>query len=327
MEQLRRKKIVLLIGIPISFIAGFFLHPLVFSDFQPRCDWRTVSYTNPELDCINTEAVFSEIHERELKVKEYVESVTKLKRANRVGVFFRDLKTRRWFGINHADNFSPGSLLKLPLAVAFYKLAEIDERMLSQELEYKASGASLNDLEFFKRSEPLVSDKKYSVMDLIERMIKDSDNEVLPTLISALPEGYYEKVLLDLGIRIPSLRDGGIRADFFSPSSNAAVLRSLYNSSYLNVAGSRTVLEILTRSSFNEGLVAGLPDGTLIAHKFGEGIAVDPVTHENIKLELHACGIVYKNDAPYILCVMTEGSDFKDLSKVISDISRIIWSN
>lgn len=315
-------------AIPLAtFVIGFICAWLFLSPSPANCSFSVESYTNPELDCINTDEVFSNIHNTELKVKEYIDSAIASKKAKRVSVFFRDLKTRRWFGVNHTDNFSPGSLLKLPLAIAFYKLAEIDPSVLSKNLVYTPSTDSLNNLEFFRKAEPLNTGVAYPVADLIERMIKDSDNEVLPTLFSAMHPMYYEKVLGDLGVRIPLPSEGGIHARFFSSYTNSAILRSLYNSSYLNLTGSRAILEILAKSSFDEGLTLGIPNEVKVSHKFGEAVGVDPVTNKVVRIELHDCGIVYRPDNPYIICVMTEGLDFKDLSEVVGSVSEIVWSN
>ena len=79
-------------------------------------------------------------------------------------------------------------------------------------------------------------------------------------------------------------------------------------------------MQILSKTSFNKGMVAGLPKGVSISHKFGERGFSD----SNIK-QLHECGIVYMAGSPYLVCVMTRGTDFDQLSSVIADISGIIY--
>lgn len=92
----------------------------------------------------------------------------------------------------------------------------------------------------------------------------------------------------------------------------------LYNSTYLPRESSQEILTFLSHSSFTAGLVAGVPDTTTVAHKFGER-AIDP--GQNIS-QLHDCGIVYVPRQPYILCVMTQGYDYDELAKVIAEVSR-----
>ena len=41
--------------------------------------------------------------------------------------------------------------------------------------------------------------------------------------------------------------------------------------------------------------------------------------------QLHDCGIIYYPGNPYLLCVMTRGDSFGELSSTIRDISDIIY--
>ena len=43
--------------------------------------------------------------------------------------------------------------------------------------------------------------------------------------------------------------------------------------------------------------------------------------------ELHDCGIVYQNDDPYVLCVMTQGRSFAELQALIADISSTVYAS
>lgn len=41
-----------------------------------------------------------------------------------LSVYFRNLTNGNWFGIEEKELFSPASLMKLPLLLAYYKLEE-----------------------------------------------------------------------------------------------------------------------------------------------------------------------------------------------------------
>jgi len=79
-------------------------------------------------------------------------------------------------------------------------------------------------------------------------------------------------------------------------------------------------LEFLSQVEFKEGIVAGVPRDVVVSHKFGERGTADSNT-----LQLHDCGIVYYPSNPYLLCVMTRGSDFEKLKEVIKTISATIY--
>ncbi len=324
---LKEKKILLGIGaILVCTLAYAFFAQAKNSDQSTATCSHTHRYINPELDCINTDTAYAHIRTSEEKTRAYVGEEIDNAHATRISVFFRDLQTKRWYGVNENEQFSPGSLLKLPLAIAYYKLAEVTPEILTQEFIYK-QGDSLNTLEHFDSSTPLVQGKAYSVSDMIERMLKNSDNDVVATLAGYINKEVYQKVFTDLGVDVPAAQNGGINADFFSAKIYAAMLRTLYNASYLNPEQSEKILTILSQSSFADGLVFGLPQRTMIAHKFGERTEIDVNTKQVVKRELHDCGIIYRQDNPYILCVMTEGQNFDDLKKIIANISRIVWEN
>jgi len=56
-----------------------------------------------------------------------------MKNIIRASVFYRDLTTRRWFGIDDTANFYGASLLKLPLSIIYYKFAEVAPDILLQK--------------------------------------------------------------------------------------------------------------------------------------------------------------------------------------------------
>jgi hypothetical protein len=57
-----------------------------------------------------------------------------------------------------------------------------------------------------------------------------------------------------------------------------------------------------------------------VAHKFGErtGFA------GGVK-QLHDCGIVYYPKNPYLLCIMTRGTDFTKLESTIAAVSKMVY--
>lgn len=83
---------------------------------------------------------------------------------------------------------------------------------------------------------------------------------------------------------------------------------------------SEKALELLSRSSFNKGFVAGLPKGVVVAHKFGERGGLK----NNLK-QFHECGIIYFPENPYLLCVMTLGENEDNLIDLIKTVSSKVY--
>ena len=72
---------------------------------------------------------------------------------------------------------------------------------------------------------------------------------------------------------------------------------------------------------FPQGIVAGVPPGITVASKYGE-YAQGKGGEEK---QLHEFGIVYHPNGPYILGVMTQGSNFERQAEVIRTVSAMIY--
>ena len=71
--------------------------------------------------------------------------------------------------------------------------------------------------------------------------------------------------------------------------------------------------------------MAGVPSSTVVAHKFGEHVSL--ANGQINTIELHDCGIVYYNNNPYFLCIMTKGRDLGELKNIIKGISSIVYQS
>jgi beta-lactamase class A len=71
------------------------------------------------------------------------------------------------------------------------------------------------------------------------------------------------------------------------------------------------MLSLLSQEWFTEGVVAGLPEGTDFAHKSG-----------NLGGATHDAAVVWGAGGPYVIVVMTDGSDGWT---PIADVSAAVW--
>jgi len=252
-------------------------------------------------------------------IQKVVDEKVKTGQAKQIAVYFRSLNNGPWFGIGEDEAFFPASLLKVPIMIAYYKWTETDSNVLNKEIKYdenlnKVLG-NFDNVQYFKSDNPITVGNTYKVEDLIERMIINSDNNAKNLLVLNLdtPERLLN-VYTDLGLAsAPELRGSG---DVLSVHEYATFFRILYNASYLSKDLSKKALELLTKSNFKQGLVTRLPEEVKVAHKFGE----HQDTNNNYK-QLHDCGIIYYPGYPYLICVMTRGNNFEDLTKVLQDVS------
>ncbi len=274
---------------------------------------------NPLLGCaVAPQKFVTEFIPLKNKLEQLINNKIASNEAKNISIYF-DTRDGRWLGINQDQTYSPASLLKAPIMIAIFKMAESDPKILSKKILFEGD-YNLNTEQNFKPAEVLEPYKYYTVEDLIERMIVYSDNNTLPLLVKIMDEKTFSAVYSDLGLGsgLPATKD-------YTPKSYSIFFRVLYNGTYLNKEMSEKALELLSKVDFTQGIRAGLPANMVVADKFGERDISDLTSNpENVK-ELHDCGIVYFPGHPYLLCIMTKGSDFDKLSTTIKDISSLVY--
>ncbi len=271
-------------------------------------------YINPLLFIDNSKEDFSEYKRLEKQMRDYIDESVKNGNASKVSVYFRDLNTSRWGGINERDLYAPSSMLKVAILMSYLKIVENDPGILEEKIWYQRKDVYG---EFYKPTRK-IEEGYHSVKELLQYMIIDSDNTSMSLLVAFRSKnvvGIYSD------LRLPDLLKGS--DDFMSAESYSYLFRTLYNATYLRRSYSEEALKILTLTSFDKGIVSGVPSSIKVAHKFGEHtVLTDGKVAER---QLHDCGIVYAPDKPYLLCVMTKGTNFADLEQIIGDLSRMVY--
>lgn len=289
--------------------------------FEQKCD-SNLKLVTSDVMC-NKAYVISKAEYLALrdKISSYIADETTSGHVMRAGVYFRDLDNGPTMGINEKDKFVPASLLKVPLMLTYLNMADDTSDILDEKLGFEWMAPP--DLEqFFKPSHTIAPETPHTVNELLYNMIAYSDNASYYVLLQHLKDidpamDTFFSTFQDLGIIDPtSDLDQSI-----STKSYASLFRALYNASYLSKASSEKALELLAASDFNDGLIAGIPAGIKVAHKFGERYGIT-----GNEKELHDCGIIYYPGNPYLLCVMTEGPDYPALATVIQNISRMVYA-
>ncbi len=247
-----------------------------------------------------------------------IDAVVKSGDATRAAVYFRDLDAGRWIGINQNDTYYPASLLKVPTLIAYYKQMEQDPSLFLKTIDYNPS---VLPKEPFVAPSELVAGHSYSVQDLINKMVVDSDNGATFSLLANLNSEFLNQVYVALGIQNPGDDSQNYQ---ISARTFGLFFRVLYNATYLSPESSEQAMKLLSQATFADGLVAGVPEGTVVAHKYGEHV----LSQNNVAtgVELSDCGIIYYPSHPYLLCVMTSAKDVKTADTIISNMSRAAYA-
>jgi beta-lactamase class A len=285
------------------------------------CDDKDLNHLNPQIVCLGKQIVNKKSYvEFKIKLNLYIDREKTEGNISEAAIYFRDLQYGPTFGIDEYAKFSPASLLKLPMMISYLDLSESDPKILDNEIYFEGYNQDIKQSIL-----PKISAKEgvhYKILELINMMIKYSDNDSYYALLAYLNTLAPNTQLLrdtfvDLGIIDPK----STFEETITVKSYAGIFTQLFNSTFFSSkVTSEIALSMLTDTDFTEGVVAGVPRGTRVAHKFGERF--DDVA--KVK-QLHDCGIVYYPQNPYLLCVMTKGDDIDKLKLFISEVSRMTY--
>ena len=279
------------------------------------------AYINPLLSCdISEDTQYAPYTKLANHVNEVIREELGQGKATRISTYIRDMNTGHWTGVDADSLFAPASLFKVPLFIALLKTSESRPGFLQSPITL--SGTDENERVLIQPRTPLVRGQTYSLSDALRAMITESDNNAARALSDRVSQDALNDVYGDFGLT-PATQEDKI---IVSPKMYMRIFRILYNSSYLERAESQYALELMTRATFADGLVAGVPHETVVSHKFGEREIYAGSNKNLVLVQLHDCGIVYYPRAPYGICVMTEGSDIEQLKTVIARISLTTYN-
>ncbi|MCX6290409.1 MAG: serine hydrolase [Bacteroidetes bacterium] len=235
-----------------------------------------------------------------------------------VSVYYRRLNDGAWFLINGAKTYTPASLMKVAFLISILKQSETDPGLLNKKIYFDKHFQ--NDYHQNIKNFGLEQKRNYSVKELLSDMIVHSDNDALILISQLTDQKVFSKIFTDLGVASPPM-DPTKGADYvIAVNDFCKLFRILYNSGYLTDAHSEFALELLSASTYKDGLLKNLEPAFPVSHKFGERVSGNTA-------QLHEIGIFYSESEPYLLGVMSEGRDLKNLSTVLSQVSEIVYRN
>ncbi len=229
-------------------------------------------------------------------------------------VYVKDMNSGFWTSMYGNNEYLPGSLMKLPILMYYLKQEEIRPGTLKKEFVYQKPDLTFPNQKY--KGDSIIPGQKYTVEKLLEYMTDESDNNATYLLSSHMDKDQYRQFFRD--IDIPFCDEPSDAVYSISPRQYSKFLRLLFNATYVNEVLSEYGLRLLTESSFREGIVKELPEGTVVAHKFGErGI--------NESMDFSESGIVYAHNSPYILTIMTRGKHIETQTAFVSGMSAMIY--
>ena len=233
---------------------------------------------------------------------------------NSASFYMKDYSSNDWMAINEDEKYSPGSLLKVPQLITYLKMNEEKPGLLNKRLTF--SHQLITDKKPVYTSKSIKIGQSYTIKELLKFMIQYSDNNATMLLNENIDVKVFKKVFTDLGLTEP---DWYAKNYPISASEYSVFMRALFNAGYLNTKDSEFAVGLLTESDFKNGIANGLPSSVQMAHKFGE-------SGDDKEKQLHESAIIYLNNSPILVTIMTKGKDMSKLSLVIKEASNLVYT-
>jgi beta-lactamase class A len=247
-----------------------------------------------------------------------------------VAIAFRTLDGKtEWF--YHADDsFHAASTMKVPVMIELYRQVQSGKLKLSDPLTIHNEFHSIVDGSPYKLdpSDDSESDlykaegQTRTLSELCELMITVSSNLATNLIIEKLGVESIRATVHSLnadgmhvlrGVEDQKAFEKGLN-NTTSAHALQILLASIADNTAAGPDASQQMLAILERQKFNEGIPAGLPPGTKVAHKTGEITKIH-----------HDAAIVYA-PRPFVLVILVRGlPDIKDSSALMADITRLLY--
>jgi beta-lactamase class A len=247
-----------------------------------------------------------------------------------VAVYFQTLDGKAEWSFRADDVFHAASTMKIPVMIELFHQVKQRKLKLSDSLEIKNEFHSIVDGSVYKLS---VADDSESELykaegetrtlgELCERMITVSSNFATNLLVERLGVDNIRATVHALGADGMSvLRGVEDNKAYEKGLSNTATARGLAilleaiaDGKAVDAESSQQMIAILERQKFNEGIPAGLPSGTPVAHKTGEITKIH-----------HDAAIVFAKRA-FILVILARGlAEQKDSAELMAGISKSLY--
>jgi len=247
-----------------------------------------------------------------------------------VGIAFRTLDGKEEWYSRADDSFHAASTMKVPVLIELFHQVKDGNLKLSDSLVLRNEFRSIVDGSPFKLDAADDSEadlykaegQTRTVSQLAELMITVSSNFATNLLIEKLGVENIRSTVHSLGADGMNVLRGVEDGKAFEKGMNntttarglATLMTAIADGKAVDAEASKQMIAILERQKFNEAIPAGLPTGTVVAHKTGDITKVH-----------HDAAIVYAK-RPFVLVILVRGiTEDKEAYKLMAAIARDLY--
>lgn len=236
-----------------------------------------------------------------------------------IGLAVKNMNTQNVVYINEEKVFPSASLIKL------FIFAEACRQIKEGKIELNQKITLANDDKVGGDGilKELKAGHKFTIGELLTLMTIISDNTATNIIIDILGMDNINTLISNLGFDSTMLQRKMMdfkaaqagKENITSAKDILKILDSLFNGRLIDRDSSQFIVDVLKKQQVKGRLDLYLPDDIMIAHKTGD---LDYLEHD--------VGIVYLEDNPYIICVLTnENISNKEGREIIGRLSKMVY--
>ena len=300
---------VLLVGFGLA--VGWFL-------FNSKNQESKYNLLDPSAGLGNSQQYIINFDPVRQQVKDYLNDLN-----TSYGLYFEYLPTGSNIRVDEDSVSVAASLMKLPVVMDLYKLAEagtinledtvmVEQGDVDADLEYgDPSGLSAGQTISLRNAARLaLHNSDNTAINIIKRVIKP----LLTDETDAIQSLDIAYTLADDEYSAGPLQDKVLK---INARSYGSILKCLYFACFLNSADSQEILSYLVGSVGTDRLSSAVPKNVQVAHKVGSAIKAQS-----------DCGIIYVPSQPYLLCLMFwdyQDPSGKETTAYFNKVSKMLY--
>jgi beta-lactamase class A len=248
-----------------------------------------------------------------------------------VGIAFHTLDGKDEWYSRADESFHAASTMKVPVLIELFHQVKGGKLKLSDPLVVRNEFRSIADGSPFKLDAADDSEadlykaegQTRTISQLAELMITVSSNFATNLLIEKLGVENIRATVHSLDAEGMNVLRGVEDGKAFEKGMNntttarglATLMTAIADGKAVDAESSKQMIKILERQKFNEAIPAGLPTGTVVAHKTGDITKVH-----------HDAAIVYTR-RPFVLVILVRGiTEDKEAYKLMAAIARDLYN-
>lgn len=224
----------------------------------------------------------------------------------KASVVVHNLADGRYAAVGESDVYYAASTFKAAVLLEAYRQREAGTLDFAKTVvvEQKFVMDDLGTLEYLG----IKVNDQVSIADAVRGMIVVSDTPLASLMIEQVGSNSVDGALRSVGASVMTVNDRALPTTALDLTQ---LMTAIAAGQGVSAASRDEMLSLLSQEWFREGIVAGVPAGTPIAHKSG-----------NFSGATHDTAVVWGPDGPYVITVLTDSSG---AWSPIAAVSAAVW--